>query len=81
MRWNGIEWCYPGLFRKPLAKRKPRPRTWFRASEVAKVIGVTPATVRQWATSGKLRCERTPTGRMRFAAADIMRWLSRRAAA
>jgi excisionase family DNA binding protein len=55
-------------------------RAWFKPGEVAAVIGVSAKTVRTWAASGKLAAERTPSGQYRFAARDIMRWISKRAA-
>lgn len=36
------------------------------ASEVAERLDVTPETVRAWAHSGRLRCIKLPSGRMRF---------------
>ena len=69
MPWNGIHWT------------RAKPRLWYKPSDVAKVLQVHVKTVRKWVKLGKLAHERTPTGRIRFAAADIERWVSRRAAA
>lgn len=60
-------------------RTRPKLRRWFRASEVAKVVGVSTATVIAWAKAGKLSHELTPSGRYRFAASDVTRWMSRRA--
>ena len=48
---------------------------WYTLSEASKVLGVHPATVRQWADEGKLATFRTPGGHRRFARTDIERLL------
>ena len=78
MRWDGTAWVFNGYFGPP--RRQPR-RYWYRAGEVAKAINVSPRTVRRWVVEGRLKAQRTPGGRLRFAAADVMRWLSTHAVA
>ena len=48
---------------------------WFTLSEASKLLGVHPATVRQWSDEGKLATFRTPGGHRRFSRADIDRLL------
>lgn len=42
-------------------------------SEAARVLGVSPGTVRRWSNSGTLACVRTPSGHRRFRRADLER--------
>jgi excisionase family DNA binding protein len=51
------------------------------ASDVAKRAGVTPATVRQWETLGRLPAQRTAGGMRLFREKDVGRWLRERAKA
>ncbi len=46
---------------------------WYTLSEASKVLGVHPATVRQWSDEGKIGAFRTPGGHRRFARTDIER--------
>jgi excisionase family DNA binding protein len=48
---------------------------WLTLSEASTLLGVHPATVRQWSDEGKLGTFRTPGGHRRFARADIERLL------
>ncbi|HZG67913.1 MAG TPA: helix-turn-helix domain-containing protein [Herpetosiphonaceae bacterium] len=48
---------------------------WLTLGEVSTLLGVHPATVRQWSDEGKLDAFRTPGGHRRFARADIERLL------
>ncbi len=48
---------------------------WYTLSEASKVLGVHPATVRQWSDEGKIGAFRTPGGHRRFVRADIERML------
>lgn len=41
--------------------------------EVARIFGVTVATVRRWEREGKISAERTPGGQRRFDRAEIER--------
>lgn len=55
--------------------------TWYGVSDVAKVIGVTPAMVRQLHDNGTLRCRmRTEGGRRLFHRADVEKEIRRRQA-
>ncbi len=51
---------------------------WMSLSEVAKLIGVHPSTVRSWANNGKLPTHRTQGGHRRFRRADIDLWMRSR---
>ncbi len=44
---------------------------WLSLHDASKRIGVTPATLRQWANHGKIRAYRTPGGHRRFSASEI----------
>ena len=48
---------------------------WLTLGEASTLLGVHPATVRQWSDEGKLDAFRTPGGHRRFARADIERLL------
>ncbi len=48
---------------------------WFTLSEASRILGVHPATIRQWSDEGKLPAFRTPGGHRRFAREDIDRML------
>ncbi|MBO9308772.1 MAG: helix-turn-helix domain-containing protein [Chloroflexi bacterium] len=50
--------------------------TWVSLSEAAKILGVHPATVRNWADHGHLPSQRTPGGHRRFRVADLESWMS-----
>lgn len=48
---------------------------WLTLSAASKLLGVHPATLRQWADAGKIPSYRTPGGHRRFRAEDIHRFL------
>lgn len=48
--------------------------SWVSLSEAAKILGVHPATVRNWADQGHLPSQRTPGGHRRFKVADLEGW-------
>lgn len=47
---------------------------WVSLSEAARILGVHPATVRNWADRGHLPSQRTPGGHRRFRVADLNQW-------
>jgi excisionase family DNA binding protein len=51
---------------------------WVSLGEAAEIIGVHPATIRNWADSGELPFRRTPGGHRRFRRADLQQWLAQR---
>ncbi len=48
---------------------------WLTLSAASKLLGVHPATLRQWADSGKIPSYRTPGGHRRFRAEDLRQFL------
>jgi excisionase family DNA binding protein len=48
---------------------------WLTLSEASKLLGVHPATLRQWSDEGKVRIFRTPGGHRRFSRPDVERML------
>ena len=48
---------------------------WLTLSAASKLLGVHPATLRQWADAGKIPAFRTPGGHRRFRAEDIREFL------
>jgi len=48
---------------------------WLTLSAASKLLGVHPATLRQWADAGKIPSYRTPGGHRRFRAEDIRKFL------
>ena len=44
------------------------------ARKAAKLLGVHPITLYRWAKKGKIRCIRTPTGRLRYPLSEIMKF-------
>jgi excisionase family DNA binding protein len=48
---------------------------WLNLSEVAKILGVHPSTVRNWADKGHLPVQRTQGGHRRFQRSDIELWM------
>lgn len=48
---------------------------WLRLSEVAKIIGVHPGTVRNWSNQGLLPVHRTQGGHRRYKRSEIDLWL------
>lgn len=51
---------------------------WVSLGEAAEIIGVHPATIRNWAERGDLPFRRTPGGHRRFRRADLQQWLASR---
>jgi len=49
---------------------------WVSLGEAARIVGVHPATIRNWAERGDLPCRRTPGGHRRFRRADLRQWIS-----
>ncbi len=49
---------------------------WVSLGEAAQIIGVHPATIRNWAEQGELPFRRTPGGHRRFRRADLEQWLA-----
>lgn len=47
---------------------------WVSLGEAAKVLGVHPATIRNWADRGELPYRRTPGGHRRFRRVDLIQW-------
>lgn len=56
------------------------PDGWLSLQDASKQLGVSPATLRQWADKGKVRAFRTPGGHRRFSQSD-MRTLTRQPSA
>lgn len=55
-----------------MAKSKPTTnQEWLTLHDASKQIGVSPATLRQWANQGKVRVFRTPGGHRRFSQIDM----------
>ena len=50
------------------------PGEWLSLSEVAKVLGVHPSTVRNWADQGQLPVHRTKGGHRRFKRSEVELW-------
>lgn len=48
---------------------------WLTLRDASRLLGVHPATLRQWSDEGKVRIFRTPGGHRRFARSDIERML------
>lgn len=53
---------------------------WVSLREAAELLGVHPATIRNWADRGDLPARRTPGGHRRFRRADLLQWLETRQA-
>jgi excisionase family DNA binding protein len=49
---------------------------WVSLGEAAQIIGVHPATIRNWAEQGELAFRRTPGGHRRFRRSDLQQWLA-----
>ncbi|HVO70599.1 MAG TPA: helix-turn-helix domain-containing protein [Aggregatilineaceae bacterium] len=49
---------------------------WVSLGEAAEIIGVHPATIRNWAQQGELPFRRTPGGHRRFRRSDLEHWLA-----
>lgn len=53
-----------------------RSSEWVSLGEAAQIIGVHPATIRNWAEQGELSFRRTPGGHRRFRRSDLQQWLA-----
>ena len=53
-----------------------RSSEWVSLGEAAQIIGVHPATIRNWAEHGELPFRRTPGGHRRFRRSDLQQWLA-----
>ena len=53
-----------------------QPSEWVSLGEAAEIIGVHPATIRNWAERGDLPYRRTPGGHRRFRRSDLQQWLA-----
>ena len=53
-----------------------RSSEWVSLGEAAQIIGVHPATIRNWAEQGELPFRRTPGGHRRFRRSDLEQWLA-----
>ncbi len=49
----------------------PQEQEWLSLSEASKLLGVHPATLRQWSDEGKVHTFRTPGGHRRFSRAEL----------
>ena len=47
---------------------------WLSLSEVAKILGVHPSTVRNWANQGQIPVHRTKGGHRRFKQSEVVLW-------
>ena len=55
-------------------KQIDKPKTYMTPNEVAKMLMVSPVTIRQWAQKGSLDCESTLGGHRRFRVDDVERF-------
>jgi excisionase family DNA binding protein len=53
--------------------RKPWKKLYFSPGETAKILGVTPATLRGWTNRGRLRAETTEGGHRRYPVSEVLR--------
>ena len=53
------------------ARRVEGKADWLSLGKASRLLGVHPATLRQWADQGKIPVFRTPGGHRRFAEADV----------
>lgn len=49
---------------------------WVSLGEAARIVGVHPATIRNWAERGELPYRRTPGGHRRFRRTDLKQWIA-----
>ncbi|MBM2810457.1 MAG: binding domain protein, excisionase family [Chloroflexi bacterium] len=56
------------LAQTPIVVESPE---WLSIGPACRLLGVNPATLRQWTSSGRLRVYRTPGGHRRFSATEI----------
>ena len=47
-------------------RAKTQTSQWLRVQQAADLLGVSASTVRRWADSGKIACQRTPGDQRRF---------------
>ncbi len=62
----------------PAMSRQTFSSEWVSLREAADLLGVHPATIRNWADRGDLPVRRTPGGHRRFRRADLLQWLETR---
>ena len=55
--------------------RRREPREWLGLSEASSVLGVSPATLRRWSDTGRVKTFTTPGGHRRFRRATLERLL------
>jgi excisionase family DNA binding protein len=60
-----------------MAKTQPTQEGWLTLRAASKQLGVSPATLRQWADKGQVRVFRTPGGHRRFSDSDMRALISR----
>lgn len=53
--------------------RKPWKKLYLSPGETARILGVTPATLRGWTNRGKLRAETTDGGHRRYPVSEVLR--------
>ena len=53
--------------------QKPWKKLYFSPGETAKILGVTPATLRGWTNRGRLRAETTEGGHRRYPVSEVLR--------
>jgi excisionase family DNA binding protein len=61
-----------------MTKETPAASEWVSLRDAAEMLGVHPATVRNWADRGDLPMRRTPGGHRRFRRDDLEQWLETR---
>ena len=54
-----------------MASKTPKKKSYLTPNEVAELLMVSPTTIRQWSSEGKIRSLVTPGGHRRFMRADI----------
>ncbi len=58
--------------------KKPEKSDWVSLRAAAEILGVHPATVRNWADRGDIPSRRTPGGHRRFRRQDLEQWVESR---
>lgn len=61
-------------------RARPTQPQWLRVQQAADLLGVSSTTVRRWVESGRLVCQRTPSGQRRFLRDNLERILGEAAA-
>jgi len=56
--------------------RQEEPSEWLTLGQASHLLGVHPATLRQWADEGAIRVFRTPGGHRRFSTSDLRDFIS-----